>query len=143
LNDQLGLFIQIKAIFRRYLSDAYYGYETIIDNRNMIWVLQMKGPEHRLLYLRETLEIVQAHVLQALNVSISVIYDDFAEWRELPGRFRAIRIILNQMAVHDDERVLAATRFYFAQPETEEDAEAATPDPDLAFAHRLPLLQRC
>lgn len=111
-HSQLNVLIQVKLIFENYLSGAFTGYEATFEGKNMIWLLQRKEAGRGLLYLKETLEIIQAHALQALSATVSIIYDDYAAWEDLPSRFRAIKLILQQMAVNNEESILANSRFY-------------------------------
>ncbi|MGG6311932.1 response regulator transcription factor [Paenibacillus macerans] len=138
-HNQLHLFLQIKAVFQKYLSDIFTGYEATFEGKNMIWVLQPNGERQGLLYLKETLEIVQAHCREALGASVSVIYDDYAEWRELPGRFSSVKLILNQMTVNEDELVLANSRFYLEQKGEDDER----PEQDTERKKRLSLLRSC
>lgn len=138
-HSQLHLFLQIKAVFQKYLADVFTGYEATFEGKHMIWVLQPNGEEQNLLYLKETLEIVQAHCLEALGASVSVIYDDYAEWRDLPGRFGAVKLILNQITINDDELVLANSRFYLER----KGEESGRPEREAGRMKRLSLLRSC
>lgn len=138
-HGQLHLFLQIKAVFQKYLADVFTGYEATFEGKHMIWVLQPNGEGQNLLYLKETLEIVQAHCLEALGASVSVIYDDYAEWRDLPGRFGAVKLILNQITVNEDELVLANSRFYLER----KGEEPERPEREAGRKKRLSLLRSC
>lgn len=111
-KDKLNYLIQLSKIFEKYLGQYFTCYQTSYQNKNMVWLLQQKndgGSVHR---LKETLEIIQQHCWQALQISISVIYDDFINWSELNSRYRTVRLVLEQLTVNGDDGILASTRFY-------------------------------
>ncbi len=139
-KDKLDYLIQLDKIFDKYLNQFFICCQTSYQNKNMVWLLQSRSEDGSILRLKETLEIIQQHCWQALQISISVIYDEFVPWHELNQHYRTVRLILEQIGINGDNEILAGTRFY---QDRKESAAAVKKDTSLDWSRRFQNLQTC
>ena len=111
-QDKFNIMLQLVEIFKKYISPRYICYHASFHDKNMIWLLQAQNGNDSLLYLKESLEMVQEHSMQGLGVSISIIYNEFITWDKIHNCFNSLKMVFNQMVVNNNNMVLADMKFY-------------------------------
>jgi len=101
--ENIKLLFSLKSITEQYFTENISFTYFVDDSMDLVWLLQPEDGEHQKaswdnlsVFIKGTLELVQAACMESMGISCSFALDDtYVDWHKIPERFEMLKMCLN------------------------------------------------